>query len=317
MNFAVNYSSEAADLLRQGKIHIDRFKCPAWPDLVATVQEACPAYVHFPLKVGRGTSDAIDAETSQPADWEKVETLLAQTDTPLINVHLALCTEDHPGVPARDITHTHIEMLMERLIRDVRAVVERFGPERVVVENDHDNGGRHLLPAFLPETICRVVRETGCGLLLDVSHARLAARCLGIDARQYINMLPVKHIREIHVTGVQRFEGRWVDLLRQAGVDEGTIQHYAGRLLDHLPMTDPDWELSTWSMEQVHSAAWGQPWVVTFEYGGVGRLFKAITDAGVLAEQIPRLYALVKDHHASRARKPRRYSSNPRGHISV
>jgi hypothetical protein len=30
-----------------------------------------------------------------------------------------------------------------------------------------------------------------------------------------------------------------------------------------------------------------------------------------------RLYALVKDHHASRARKSRRYSSNPRGHVSV
>ncbi len=33
---ALNYSELAARLVRAGAIRIDRFKCPAWPDLVAT-----------------------------------------------------------------------------------------------------------------------------------------------------------------------------------------------------------------------------------------------------------------------------------------
>jgi len=300
MEFAVNYSLKAADLLHQRRIQLDRFKCPAWPDLVADVQATYPTYVHFPLKVGRGIGDAICIGSNQPAGWKKVEMLLAQTDTPMVNVHLGQCAADYPDIPIASTDPAHVEMLTGHLIRDVRAVVDRFGPERVIIENDHDSGDRHLLPAFLPETIWRVVEETGCGLLLDLSHARLAARRLGLDAREYTRLLPVTHIREIHITGVQHFDGYWVNLLRRAGISDGTIQHYAGRLLDHLPMTDRDWAFFAWAMEQIHSGNWAQPWVVTFEYGGVGPLFKAITDSSVLAEQVPRLYELVKGEAASR-----------------
>jgi uncharacterized protein (UPF0276 family) len=258
------------------------------------VQAIHPLYVHFPLRAGAGIGDALDSETNRPVDWNKVEALLAQTGTPQVNLHIATTVEDCPGIPLDTTDPTHAEMLVSRLIRDVRAVVERFGPERVVIENDFDNGGLHLLPTYLPQTLCRVVEETGCGLLLDVAHARIAARYLGLDVREYIAALPVARVREIHVTGVQRFGERWVSRLRRAGLNPGTIECFAGRPLDHLPMTGDDWELFAWAMERAHDGTWGRPWVVTFEYGGVGPLFEAVTLADALAEQIPRLYALVK-----------------------
>ena len=99
MKLAVNYSYPAADLLCDEQIRIDYFKCPAWLDLVATVREIHPIYVHFPLRVGTGIGDAIDAETSQPADWGKVETLLVQSDTSFVNVHLTPTTQDYPDIP--------------------------------------------------------------------------------------------------------------------------------------------------------------------------------------------------------------------------
>jgi uncharacterized protein len=293
MQFAANYSVPTAELFRTGRIQLDRFKCPAWPDAITAAQAIGPTYVHFPLLVGSGIDDAIDAETGQPADWARIETLMAQTETPFVNVHLASRVQDHPGIPANTNDPAHIEMLTEHLIRDVRVVVKRFGAERVMVKNDFDIGGEHLPPAYLPDCICRVVEETGCGLLLDVSHARIAAHDLGMDTREYIGRLPIQRIREIHVTGIQRFEGPWIEALRQAGIDAVTIQRFAGRLLDHLPMTGEDWEFFAWAMTQVHSGAWGRPWIVTFEYGGVGPLFQALTQADVLAEQIPRLYKLV------------------------
>lgn len=294
MKLAVNYSHAAADLLRDEKIQLDYFKCPAWPDLVATVQEIHPTFVHFPLKVGSGIGDAIDAGTGRPADWGMVELLLSGTGTVLVNLHLSPDPQDYPDVPVDTVDPGHVEMLTERLIRDVRAVVERFGPECVVVENDHHSRGRNLRPAFLPEVIGRVMAETGCGLLLDVSHACLAARHLGMDAREYLAALPTERTREIHVSGIQRFEGRWVALARQIGVDPDLIQRLAGHLVEHLPMTEEDWEFFAWAMAQVRSGAWGRPWVATFEYSGVSGLFEAVTDADVLAEQVPRLYTLVR-----------------------
>jgi hypothetical protein len=141
-----------------------------------------------------------------------------------------------------------------------------------------------------------VVEESGCGFLFDVSHARLAAPDLGRSIRKYIRDLPVERTYEIHVTGIQRLDEHWIDAAQQAGVDAATIQTFAGQLSDHLPMTPADWGFAAWMMEQVHSGAWGHPWTVAFEVGGIGGLFEAVADKEILGEQIPRLYSLVNGH---------------------
>lgn len=294
MKLAVNYSKPAEALLREQQIEFDYFKCPAWPDLVAAVQEIQPAYVHFPLRVGTGIGDAVDTETNRPPDWDKVEHLLNRSETSLINLHLAPTVQDYPNIPFYSVDPAHCEMLVENMIKDVTAVVERFGAEHVILENDNDFGENHLHLALLPEVITNVIQETGCGLLLDIAHARLAASSFGIDIHEYISALPVSRIQEIHVTGVQRLEGDWIKRLSHAGIDTKIIELFTGKLVDHLPMTETDWELFTWSMEQVHSGTWNRPWIVAFEYGGISPLHAAVADRDLLADQIPRLHSLVK-----------------------
>ena len=293
MEFAANYCQATSELLQAGQVQIDRFKCPPWPDLVATAQEEHPIYVHFSLRVGAGVGDAIDCDTGGSVDWKKIETLVAQTDTRHINLHLMPFVDDHPFIPIDSTEAVHIETLTECAIKDVRAVVERFGAERVIVENIPFFGDWGPLIAALPSFISRVIEETDCGLLLDLSHARLAARYLGISASEYVGVLPTDRIREIHITGVQHIDERWVELARQARVAEEVIQDLAGKVMDHLPMMKADWEFFAWAMEQIHTGVWARPWVVTFEYGGLTGFFKATTDKDILADQIPRLYALV------------------------
>jgi len=46
-------------------------------------------------------------------------------------------------------------------------------------------------------------------------------------------------------------------------------------------------------LDHIRDGCWGQPWVVALEYGGVGPLWEAVTEADVLAVQVPRLHALV------------------------
>ncbi len=293
MKLAVNYSDATADLIRAGQISSDRVKCPAWPDLIPTAQGVLPTYVHFPLRVGLGIGDAIDTETNQPADWGKVERLLTQTDTPFVNVHLSLKTTDFPHIPADTRAQAHIEMLVEHLTRDVQAVVDRFGAGRVIVENVHDSWGANLRPAFLAQVIRQVVEETQCGFLLDVAHAHLAATHLGVRTREYINALPVAKIREMHVSGVQFVKGPWLELFRS--FDHSIAERFAGRQLDHLPMTDEDWALIEWSIQQVRDGRWGKPWAIAFECGGVSPLWELITDSDVLERQVPRLYNLIHE----------------------
>ena len=53
MNFAINYSPQAGELLKQGKIEINLFKCPDWPELIQEASALAPVYVHFPLIAGQ------------------------------------------------------------------------------------------------------------------------------------------------------------------------------------------------------------------------------------------------------------------------
>lgn len=293
MDFAVNYSKAAARLLRAGRIQMERFKCPAWPETIAEAQAQHPVYVHFPLRVGQGVGDAQDTETDAPPDWDKLAALLAQTDTPWINLHLGAAPEDHPDIPVLSVAPEHVARVGDALIRDVASVVARFGPERVVVENIFGYYGRHLRAAVLPETIRRVVAETGCGFLFDLSHARLAAAELGMDAEVYIAGLPLVRLREMHVTGVQTVDAAWVDFLRRGGIDESTVSRLAGRTIDHMPMTDADWDSFAWALAQIRARAWGTPGLVAFECGGIGGFYEVVMDAATLEEQAGRLYALV------------------------
>ena len=295
MKLSVNYSQAAAALQDAGQVQVDCFKCPAWPDVVAEVQARYPLYVHFPLKVGRGLGTAWDTETRAPVEWSRIESLLDQTGTPLVNLHLSPTVDDRPELPPDSDDPAVVEQLLEHTLRDVQAVVDRFGADRVIVENVPGGRSKILLAAASPDYINGVVEATGCSLLLDISHARLAAYRLGVDHRRYIESLPIGRIREIHITGIHRVEGRWLELARSAGVPEATLDEYRGQWQDHLPMTADDWAFFGWAMQRIHSGVWSKPWVVTFEYGGVGKLFRTFTDAEMLAQQLPQLREWVKN----------------------
>lgn len=284
MKLALNYSRPAAALLQAGQIDIDSFKCPAWPDLVAEASALHAVYVHFPLSITAGGSQILDTETRQPPDWFGVERLLAQTGTPFLNVHL---TEDghlYPAAPKRPLGPAEIASQTENLVRQLRPAVAKFGRDRIIVENS---------TSLWPQVFGGVVEATSCGFLFDVSHAVLASRQLGMDLASYAEALPLASTREVHATGVRRLEGHWLDMAIRTGYPAATSL-LGGELVDHLPMTDADWQATGWCLDRFRAGACGMPWCLTFEYGGVGGFFEATTDVERLARDVPRLRTLIR-----------------------
>lgn len=266
MKFAVNYSPAAAELFSKGLITVDLFKCPDWPDVIGKAQDLGAAYTHFPLKAGH--PDRIDV------DLDAVGKMLTRTSTPHVNTHL------DPQLDREAGPLTTEEEAFACTLAHVSALVDRFGADRVVVENVPywKDPSLHARLAANPSFITRVVEETGCGLLLDLSHARIAARGLGLDERAYIRALPVDRLRELHVTGLATVEG-W--------------------LRDHMPMSEEDWSAFGWAMEQIRNGYWSTPRLVAYEYGGIGPRFEWRTDREAIADQVPYLYGMVN------ARPPR------------
>ena len=259
MQLAVNYSSQAEALRREGRIELDCYKCPDWPDLIRQAREVRPIYVHFPL----------NTRSLGEVDWAQVEHLLADTGTPFVNLHLIARPEQFPaGVDS--------ERVAEALVAEVHTVTRRFGAERVMLENViyRGAGDQRMLRAVVePAVIRRVVEETGCGLLLDTAHAWISAEGLGLDPREYLSQLPVRSLREWHITGTQHDGTKW---------------------RDHMPLRAVDWDLVEWVAAQIASGEWGKPWIASLEYGGIGPIFEWRSDTAVIAEQVPRLLHLVQ-----------------------
>ncbi|HEX5323072.1 MAG TPA: DUF692 family protein [Capsulimonadaceae bacterium] len=272
MKVAINYSPAAASLVKEGKVDLDLFKCPSpfdsvvrdhAPSLIADARSLLPVYIHFPLHTGGGRL--------YEERWDDIARICTETETPNINLHLGATRNDFPGLSVDADDNSQVtEWLMEK----VQCVAKRFGYDKVIVENVVYRGseGETLQASVEPETISNVLRETGCGLLLDTAHAMLTSQAMGIDPREYISRLPLDRLRELHVTGVEMSDGNW---------------------RDSMPMRDDDWALCEWVLARIHAADWPVPWAVALEYGGVGPKFEWRSDRTAIYEQIARLHQLV------------------------
>ena len=268
MRFAINYSPQAEQLWQEGRIQVDLFKCPDWPDLIAQVSAIHAVYAHCMLFAGPCEQPKLDLDLLQ--HW------LEATDTLVVNTHLWM-TKSH-FAPGELIT---TEAVIERAVRDVELLGERFGNERIVVENvPYPTEGwysEQLAEIADPTVLSEIVRRTGCGLLLDTAHAIRACEGTGRSSvKAYLNALPVQALRELHIVGIL------------PEPDELGMRH------DHFEMTEADWEIAEWVIEQIRRGCWAEPDTLAFEYGGVGERFAWRSDPRVIAEQAPRLYELAK-----------------------
>ncbi len=267
MKLAINYSPAAAALYQEERIQCDYFKCPPWPWMVSEAEALAPVAVHFGLRAGAGKL--------HQTDWAKIDHFRARTGTNYVNLHLEPDQADFPGLSA-DVPDPNDERrVIDTLLADIWAVVEHFGAECVIVENVIYSGpqGRILRPATEPEIIRRIVEETGCGLLFDISHARVSAHHFGLDEFSYIQQFPMHRLSEMHFAGIHKINGE---------------------LQDHLSALPGDWQALDWALENIQRGEWSHPHMLAFEYGGVGGFFENNCDPMIIAEQMPILWEKVK-----------------------
>ncbi len=218
----------------------------------------------FDLHAGGPQLDAFDPDS--------IERLLARSDTPTVNTHLHARAADYPDIPVDSTPPAHLEAIGAALIRDVELLVERCGAARVIGEHAPyaARQGKVMQACVEPAVIRRVVEATGCGLLLDLSHAWITAHYLGRERREYIRALPVERLREIHVTGVHDVDGR---------------------RRDHLALTEPDWIEFEWRWTRSPAGAWATALAARVRVRAGRPQVRVAQPAEVIAAQAPRLYA--------------------------
>lgn len=263
MLFSLNYSTEMDELIREGAIRVDRVKCAEWPDMIAAAQKLGAVYVHFRVLAGQGllTDAQLDA----------ISRMRDETETPFINTHIAPRISDVSD--ADDFNAVY-----DAVVRDIGQLVDRFGAENVIAENiPYPEGESDAPKTFLgsnAELIRRVIEDTGVGLLLDLGHAKRTAEHLAFSPMLHIEQLPLRRLREVHITGL----GYKPD----------------GQRTDHMPMREDDWELLAWALDNIRAGRWATPWSLSCEYGGLGEPFKWRSEKSVIAREAPRMWEMVR-----------------------
>jgi uncharacterized protein (UPF0276 family) len=215
-------------LLASGAVHVDRIKVGSWTD---GDRLARPALLH----ISRG------AIWPRGGRWIAEQVRLTRLlDAPWASVHLDI------GLPYA-IYRWPLTALLPRSLAERWAVrtLQRWGAQSSVpllAENmprwDRDRPAYVVDPVF----ITRVIEGAGCGLLLDLAHARVSAHSRGQPARAYIAQLPLDRLTEIHISGP-----------RPSPAD--------GRLLDaHESLQEEDYALLAWVLDR------SRPQAVTLEY---------------------------------------------------
>ena len=272
MKFAVNYSTAAKELLKKKKIDVDLFKCPDWAPVINAASALRPVYIHFDIGVGLGQVDHLDQG--------QILDLVQRTATPHLNCHL-----NAPANYSPQNTSDRIH-LRDTWLKELEALHSLAGDLPIAAENlplQPYRSGFNI--SADPELIDSVIRQSGCELLLDLSHARITAFNLGISAEEYIRGLPTDLLRELHITG---------------------LKFYHGFLQDHFELTDEDFAYAAWAQAQIIQGAWRTPEIVALEYGGVGEVFGWRTDKAQLLEQVPRLMDMFgsKSHQVTPIHQP-------------
>ena len=99
-------------------------------------------------------------------------------------------------------------------------------------------------PYVEAEKIDRLITENGVGLLLDLTHAKITALYRKWNIYDYLKVLPLNRIREIHING--------------SGYDNDGFPADT-----HQSMSDEDYELLDWVLSRSNTE------IVTLEYCGI------------------------------------------------
>jgi uncharacterized protein (UPF0276 family) len=265
----VSYSDALQALLRAGgPLPIDGVEVGPWfpPRQIVAYRRQCPG---CPFHFHAGS--LVSRVRYRPRSLRRLERYLACTDNEWLSLHIELLPValfligSRLGLYLSPPGAGQAVQQFVRLLDRIRAAVDM----PVILENLPSLSVKEYHYAADPAILADLLERTGCGLLLDLAHARLAAVFQGLGVEDYVRALPLERVQQIHVSGIRLRNGRWYDA--------------------HESLEEEDYRLLKWALERC------DPAVVTLEYFG---------QETALREQIERLGEMLggRDRDAERER---------------
>ena len=171
----------------------------------ASIQEMVPVILHCASMSVAGSVPPADATL------EAIEREAERTRTPWIGEHLAFITADSLNMgadtigPPTALTYTVCpqmsEETVERVAENLAALRPRFDAP-LILENSPQYFAIPGSTMPMVDFIGAVLSRCDVGLLLDLSHFMITMLNTGADAAKEIGRLPLEHVVEVHISGM-------------------------------------------------------------------------------------------------------------------
>lgn len=237
VRLGVSISRTVALLVAQNRLNVDYI---VWYGQIG-VQHLEAVLPHKPLLL-HDLSDSFWLNYSNPFD-EKVmataRTILDRIQCSWLSTGIGASAEPqaHRHGPYREADQEHLqtrEVVAANIIKHGKQLQEWAGiPLLLENFNYHPTNAYEYIcePGFFTE----LLSEIGCGMLLDLGHARISARNMpewNGDVKRYLNAMPLDKVREVHFNRPGWQNGQRVDLHQPVCTDD---LEWLGWVLDRTP----------------------------------------------------------------------------------
>lgn len=281
MKLAVNFSDVLLNLLNENPdLPVDYIKVPTepLPDSFHQFEKGRVFRKLLPHPAQPGVICLGHPSPKERFNRELVAKVINLTKPPHLSTHLEAKLDFFPSF-RKEQHRFDLDLkkeLFERFLGGIDLVKKETGLPLLLENFPYYSWWCHYKLGSDPLFITELCETGDCGFLLDIAHARCSAWYFGISVEEYIGLLPLHRMVEIHLAGTnERVEG-----LRDT----------------HTRLTNDDYRLFEFILEKTN------PEIVTIEYGGMpARIMNCDgeyeiihrNDAQELKEMICRVLALL------------------------
>lgn len=248
MKLAVNFSDPLIELLNENPVlPVDFIKVPtkAFPDSFSQFNKGLSYRRLLPHPAQPGVLSLGHPSPGERFNREIVAKIIDLTKPAYLSTHLEAKLDFFPSFEEEQHRfHPGLKKaLSHRFLESIDLVKKTTGLPLVLENFPYYSWWRHYKLGSDPMFITEICEVGDCGFLLDIAHARCSAWYFGIPVEQYLEMLPLQRLVEIHLAGVNH---------RAEGVRD-----------THTKLTEEDYQLFKFVLERTN------PEIATIEYGGL------------------------------------------------
>ena len=231
IKLSVNLSNALIDLVHAGEVQIDAVEVVPHlsPERIREARAALPG-IPFNFHAGR-----VGLDLYRRTDLPRYLALCPEA--PFISLHLAPLPLWITVAAMRAqifLPQPPTAMLVRQFIRKVKRL-QAHETLPVILENMAVLHPWKYLFESDPQVITQVLEETDCRMLLDLSHARIAAQERTLPVEDYLLALPLDKVVQVHVSGCRERDGVLYDAHQALQEADYALLKWV------LPYVNPDW----------------------------------------------------------------------------